>query len=249
MEPADMKYRPLIVRPRGESGREYWLIDGKIRGLARQVITAQQFAEISRRAGRKMDTPQSTRDMENVEARLRHMDELGVDVQVLYPTIFIEQVSDKPEIEVPLCRAYNRWLADIWAQGQGRLRWICVLPLLDMDAALEEIRFAKEHGACGVFTRGFEGARPLTDPYFYPLYSKIADLDMAVGVHVGNGNPWLADLVSHYNDGGSFLRFRMPVFGAFHSVIMAGVPEVASRKRLREIKFPMVRERWFVTSP
>ena len=33
MEPADQKYRPLIVRPRGEKGGEYWFVDGKIRGL------------------------------------------------------------------------------------------------------------------------------------------------------------------------------------------------------------------------
>ena len=33
IDPADQKYRPLIVRPRGESGGEYWYIDGKIRGV------------------------------------------------------------------------------------------------------------------------------------------------------------------------------------------------------------------------
>ena len=38
-------------------------------------------------------------------------------------------------VEIPISKGYNRWLADIHAQGQGRLRWICVLPLLDMSAA------------------------------------------------------------------------------------------------------------------
>src|SRR5438105_11597846 len=69
MDPADARYRPALVSPRGESGRQYWLVDGKIRGLARQVITAQQFAALSERAGRRMDTPQETREMENIEAR------------------------------------------------------------------------------------------------------------------------------------------------------------------------------------
>ncbi|MSQ28545.1 MAG: amidohydrolase [Dehalococcoidia bacterium] len=224
LEPSDMKYRPVIVRPAGESSREYWLIDGKIRGLARQVITAQQFEAISQRAGRRMDTPQATRDMENVQARLDHMDRLGVDIQVLYPTIFIEQVSDNPDIEIALCKAYNRWLADLWRQGGGRLRWICMLPFLAMDVALEELRFAKDHGACGVFMRGFEGPRPVTDPYFFPLYERMAAERLAVGVHVGNGNPWLADAVSKFNGGGSFMRFRVPVFGAFWSIIQAEVP-------------------------
>ena len=129
MEPAHQKYRPIIVRPRGEGGGEFWFIDGKIRGLVRLVLTAQQLDEISVRTGRQMHTARETREMENVQARLRHMDELGIDIQVLYPSIFIEQVTDKPEWEVPICKGYNRWLADIYKQSQGRLRWICVLPL------------------------------------------------------------------------------------------------------------------------
>ncbi|MEK7783447.1 MAG: amidohydrolase family protein, partial [Candidatus Binatota bacterium] len=164
-------------------------------------------------------------------ARLSHMDELGIDVQVLYPTIFIEQVTDRPEWEIAICKGYNRWLADIYRQGQGRLRWICVLPLLDMGASLEELKFCKRHGACGVFMRGIEGNRLITDPYFYPLYEEMSRLDLAVGVHVGNGNPYVIDLVSQYNGGGSFWKFRLPVIGAFQSVIMAGLPDLFPRLR------------------
>ncbi len=234
MEPAHQKYRPLIVRPRGEGGAEYWFIDGKIRGLVRIVMTAQDVAEVARRTGRDMATPRETREMENVPARLSHMDQLGIDVQVLYPTIFLEQISDKPDWEIAISRGYNRWLADIYRQGAGRLRWNCVLPLLDMSAALEELEFCKQHGACGVFMRGIEGQRLITDPYFYPLYEAITRLDLAVGVHVGNGNPQNLDLVSQYNGGGSFWKFRIPVIGAFHSVIMSEVPKL----------FPKLRFHW-----
>ena len=233
MERADQKYRPLIVRPRGAEGGEYWFVDGKIRGLVRIVMTAQQMADVTERTGRDMRTPKETREMENVPARLKHMDELGIDIQVLYPTIFIEQVTDKPEWEIAICKGYNRWLADIYKQGQGRLRWICVLPLLDMSASLQELTFCQQHGACGVFMRGIEGNRLITDPYFYSLY-EMTRLDLAVGVHVGNGNPYVIDLVSQYNGGGSFWKFRLPVIGAFQSVIMAGLPDL----------FPKLRFHW-----
>ena len=81
-------------------------------------MTARQLAEVSERTGRAMETPRETREMENVPARLKHMDELGIDVQVLYPTIFIEQITDKPEWEIAISKGYNRWLADIYRQGQ-----------------------------------------------------------------------------------------------------------------------------------
>jgi predicted TIM-barrel fold metal-dependent hydrolase len=231
MDAADQKYRPVIVRPRGEDGGEYWYIDGKIRGLVRVVLTAGEIADVARRTGRDMGTSQATREMEDVPARLRHMDELGIDIQVLYPTIFIEQIADKVEWEVAICRGYNRWLANIFAQGNGRLRWICVLPLLEMSAALKELRFCHGHGACGVFLRGIEGQRMITNPYFYPLYEEISRHDMAVGVHVGNGNPQVLDLVSQYNGGGSFWKFRIPVIGACHSVMMSEVPRLFPRLR------------------
>jgi uncharacterized protein len=234
MEASDQKYRPLIVRPRGEGGAEYWFIDGKIRGLLRVVMTAKEMDEVADRTGRVMKTPRETREMENVPARLRHMDELGIDVQVLYPTVFIEQITEKPDWEVAICKGYNRWLADIHRQGGGRLRWICVLPLLDMGAALEELKFCQQHGACGVFMRGIEGHRLITDPYFYPLYDGISRLDLAVGVHVGNGNPQNLDLVSQYNGGGSFWKFRIPVIGACQSIMMSEVPTL----------FPKLRFHW-----
>lgn len=225
MDPTDARYRPLIVAPNGESGRQYWLVEGKIRGFARPVITAQAFAELSKRAGRRMDTPQETREMENVEARLQHMDELGIDTQVVHPTIFIELVTNTPEAEVAICKGYNRWLADIWSRGHGRIRWSCALPLLDMEAALAELRFAKEHGACAVFLRPFEGARMLHDPYFFPLYEAASRLDVAMAVHVGNANPWYGELVSHGNAGGGFMQFRLPTIAAFHTIVMNSIPE------------------------
>jgi predicted TIM-barrel fold metal-dependent hydrolase len=234
MDATDQKYRPLIVKPRGEGGGEYWFIDGKIRGLVRIVMTAKELDEVADRTGRVMNAPRETREMENVGARLRHMDELGIDIQVLYPTMFIEQISDKPAWEIAICRGYNRWLADIYRQGQGRLRWICMLPLLDLTASLEELIFCRQHGACGVFMRGIEGQRMITDPYFYPLYDEMSRLDLAVGVHVGNGSPQNIDLVSQYNGGGSFWKFRLPVIGAFHSVIMSEVPQL----------FPKLRFHW-----
>jgi hypothetical protein len=71
------------------------------------------------------------------------MDEMGIDIQVMYPTIFIQQVTDKPEFEVPICKAYNRWMADVWKQGNGRLRWVCVLPLLSLPDSIDMLPWCK----------------------------------------------------------------------------------------------------------
>ena len=41
------------------------------------------------------------------------MDEVEVDIQVLFPTIFINQVAERADIDVAICRGFNRWMADI----------------------------------------------------------------------------------------------------------------------------------------
>lgn len=225
MDPSERPFRPMVVTLKGEDGREYWYVDGKIRGLVRQAVTAPDVHELEEKLGRKMAAPQEARQGENVGVRLQQMDELGVDIQVLWPTLFLERVADRPEVEVALCKSYNRWLADIWEQGGGRLRWVCVLPLQTMAETLDQLRFAHAHGAVAVFMRGIENELLLHDPYFFPLYEEVSALNMAVGVHAGNANPYVRELLAQRNAPGTFWAYRMSSIGAFHSLVMAGLPD------------------------
>ena len=79
---------------------------------------------------------------------------------MLHNTLFIEPVAQKPDVDAAICRSWNRWLADVWAGGQGRLRWSCVLPTLMLDEAVVQMRFAKEHGAVAVCVRPLRETGP-----------------------------------------------------------------------------------------
>jgi predicted TIM-barrel fold metal-dependent hydrolase len=232
LDPSEQQFRPIVVTPKGESGREYWYIDGKIRGLARQAVTAPDVRSLEQKLGRRMAAPQEAREGENVEVRLQHMDELGVDMQVLWPTLFLERVADRSEVEIAVSKSYNRWMAHIWQQGKGRLRWVCVLPLQTMSEALEQLHFAHDHGAVGVFMRGIENEHLLHDPYFFPLYEEVSALNMAIGVHAGNANPYVRELLAQRNSPGTFWAYRMSSIGAFHSLVMAGLPDRFPKLRM-----------------
>ena len=117
------------------------------------------------------------------------MDLMGVATQVVYPTLFLAYITDDVKLEVALCRSYNRFMAGVWEQAQGRLRWVVVPPLRSIDASIEEMNFAKEHGAVGLFFRGIERDRTLDDPYFFPVYQEAARLHMPICVHTGAGCP------------------------------------------------------------
>jgi predicted TIM-barrel fold metal-dependent hydrolase len=221
MTGADAKYKPTVVAPvEGDSGKLYWIIDGKLK---------------ARRTNIGSDTTEASREMADVEARLSHMDELGTDIQVLYPTIYTRKIADNPAADSALAKSYNRWLSEIWEQGHGRLRWIAVPPLMELSEAEVEMRFAKDHGACGIFMRGFEGERHLSDPYFSPLYDMATELDMPICIHAGSANPAVANFLGFGSDGGSFLVSKLPVMSAFHTLLLHKVPE-----RFPKLRFAFV---------
>src|SRR5262249_43480240 len=62
-----------LLSNEGTAMRDFWVIEGRAHGKDRNVGT---------------DTSQESREMLSVEARLAHMDKLGIEMQVLYPTLF-----------------------------------------------------------------------------------------------------------------------------------------------------------------
>jgi predicted TIM-barrel fold metal-dependent hydrolase len=219
MDACDAKLKPVCVEPPAEqvlasaSGdkrrHRLWLIDGRL-SLRRT------------RSDSTTGTTREVRELEDIPGRLQRMDALGVDVQVLYPTILLHAIATRPDVDVALCRSYNRWLADKTACANGRLRWVAVPPLLDVPKAIEEMRWAKEHGACGVMKRAFEHGKLASDPYYFPFYEEAARLDLAVCIHSGSGNPFVA-YASPFD--GDVRQFDKPHIGAFESLLMYGIPQ------------------------
>jgi predicted TIM-barrel fold metal-dependent hydrolase len=179
------------------------------------------------RDDKRTGTVRATRELLDVEARIRHMDELRVDVQVLYPTFFLHGFTARPEIDVALCKSYNRWIAKATEKSHGRLRWVAVLPFLDIDKAVEEMRWAKDHGACGVFKKGIEcGERAASDPYFFPVYEEASRLDLPICIHNATGSIE-SDIAE-----GSALGGDIIAISAFSALVEHGVPDMFPKLRV-----------------
>jgi len=229
MDPADRKHRPQVVTlPHPKFGtQEFWYIDGKVRRRKPASLTEQQLAAQSQRLGRNVVTSPAAREMRDVGLRLEHMDLLGIDVEVLHNTIFIERAADHAAAEVAVYRGWNRWMAELWKQGGGRLRWTCMAPTLSMSDALDEMRYSKEHGAVGVILRPVEADKLLVDPYFYPLYEEATRLDIPVVTHIANADPHTAELYSTpYETGNAFGMFMAPAVVLTHQIMMSQLPQL-----------------------
>lgn len=211
LDEEDQKYAPVLVEQgNGEASKRYWLIDGKVRD--RDSNASDLF-------------PRESRELINVAARLRHMDIMGIDIQVLYPSI-LQAYTDRPEVELAFCKSYNRWLADACSQSNGRLRFAAILPLMSMNQALPELRYARDHGACGVFIRAIEaGNRQVYDPYFFPMYEAAQELGIPICVHASFGSTTFGSLYETGKNAGAFPKFQLAVVAAFHEMVYNDVPK------------------------
>jgi predicted TIM-barrel fold metal-dependent hydrolase len=160
--------------------------------------------------------------MSDVQARIDHMKELEIDVQVLYPTLFLRPITIKAEIDYALCKGYNRWLAQINKQSPEKLRWVVCPPLLSMDKVREELKFGKDNGACGIFIRALEASKLISDPYFFPLYEMAAEFDLPICLHSGVAS---FDVHEVFRDEPGFSKFKVTGVGCFHQLLWNHIPQ------------------------
>jgi predicted TIM-barrel fold metal-dependent hydrolase len=121
--------------------------------------------------------------------RLKVMDNEGIDISLLYPSIGIywEGWVRDPALASAYTRAYNRWLVDFCNTDRGRLKPVAHISLLDPAAACEEVRRARSDGCIGVMLSPDPLARNgkmLSDPELDGFWSTLEDLDMPFAFHV-----------------------------------------------------------------
>ncbi|TAK68490.1 MAG: amidohydrolase [Actinomycetota bacterium] len=164
------------MRAFGGRSKQMWIIDDNV---------SRRHPGDGRASGFGKEYQAEAMFLTDPSVRLRDMDELGVDKQIVISTFFIGAELERPITEAALTRSWNRWMADRVADSGGRLNWLVVPGTRTMERALQEIEFGRANGAVGVMLKGVEHGMYLNDPYFYPLYAKAQELDMTIGVHLG----------------------------------------------------------------
>jgi uncharacterized protein len=229
MDPAMQPRRPIMLSVPEDTWygnrNAFWLIDGEIypkpagKGSFALVTPSAQKVQ----TGRKDSTP-ATREMTDIEARIADMDKLNTATQIVYPTLFLVYNTKDRELEVALCRAYNRFLAQACGQAAERVKWVAVLPFQSMNVALDEIRFAKQNGAVGVFFRGIEGEYTLDHPYLFPVYEEAQKHNLSICVHTGCGVKQILDMFDIARNH-TFGHTRVMPLLAFRDLVANRIPE------------------------
>lgn len=173
------------------------------------------------------------------KARLKDLDAMGVAQQVVYPTLFGEYLPQviNEEAAVSLARAYNDWVWDFAAQGEGRLYPVAVLPLQRPELAVAEVeRVASKGFGAVMFRPSFykldsaetfggmvalmmggttQGPRPVfvEDKPYRVVWEKVAELGLVACVH-----PFLGITGPDAISSGGFTERVSSGVGALHTV-------------------------------
>jgi predicted TIM-barrel fold metal-dependent hydrolase len=143
------------------------------------------------------------------DRRLAELEADGIVAEVIFPntvppfyprpSLILQPPGDSGDLERRWAglRAHNRWLADFCLRAPGRRAGIAQIMLHDVDAAVDEIRWAKAAGLSGgVLLPGAppgSSLPPLYAPDYEPIWAVCEELDMPVNHHSGSALPMLGD--------------------------------------------------------
>src|SRR4029453_3836396 len=198
LEPSDLfaNYLPAKFRDRvriEEPNQSFRFVDGeaisdadKLRPIKKQEDYGFTFAGSKSWRETFADALAAKFD---AASNVRDMDREGVDVSVLFPTLglYMWRSNLDAELSAAICRAYNSWLADYCSYDRKRLHGVALIPLQDLQPAVEELKYAKEKlGLVGIFWGPNKFCcRTLGSPDYFPVYEGAADLGVPLCIHEG----------------------------------------------------------------
>ncbi len=215
--PITVPNRPILANLNA-----FWWVDGQI------------FPKISGRGHTVFGTPPESnhaksktfsigsQSLTKVADRLQDMDHAGVDIQVIFPTVFLETLTDDVQFEAALMKSYNTWISEVCKVSQDRLKWAAIMPLRNVPAAVQELKRTREMGAVTALIFGTVGEKLLDLPEFEPFFAEAERLQFPISIHTGWSHPGLKAsgttiMAAHV------VTFTLPALLGFYGIVAGGV--------------------------
>ncbi len=165
----------VVARP---GAQEDWYRNGNPEGKSRREIFGEPVRSIDA--------------WRNPEARVKLMDEQGLDRTLMFPTLASlveERLRDDPDLIHVVIHALNEWIYETWQfDYESRIYTTPVITLPVVDKAIAELEWVVERGAKVVLIRpapvpGYRGSRSFGLPEFDPFWEKVVEADILVAMH------------------------------------------------------------------
>ena len=191
----DPEYRHLAMQlTKDDQGLEYLSVNGqKPVGLLLQGGTLGRICSIDQDLVPLL-TPGMVTYEEGIVAgavdpheRIKVLDEDGIDVAVLYPSLGLSWQAECRQADVAeaYCRAYNDWLFDFCRPYPERLIPVAMISMIEVEGAVSELARVGGLGAKGMMlSANSVNGRPYGDVYFDPFWAEAQGQGVPIGLHV-----------------------------------------------------------------
>ncbi len=155
------------------------------------------------------------------EAKLRTLDEQGVDGCLLFPTLasLLEQrMKHDVDLTHATIHAFNEWMFEDWTFNVAdRIFPTPVITLPIVEKAIEELEWCLERGARVVLIRpapvpGLRGSRSPGLPEFDPFWARVVEAGILVAMHASDSG--YTDYVNDWEGNQEMLPFKPNPFRA-----------------------------------
>jgi aminocarboxymuconate-semialdehyde decarboxylase len=138
--------------------------------------------------------------LSDIEVRLKDMDRMGIDMQVVSPAPFQYYYFAEAGFGAELARDVNEGMAHIVADHPARLLALGTVPLQDASLAVKELNYAvKKLGLKGIEINSHVNGKNLTDPSLglEKFFKRAHELNVPLFIHP-NGFSEASRLENHY---------------------------------------------------
>lgn len=122
--------------------------------------------------------------------RMELMNKDGIAAEVLNPTwgLWITRIEDAA-MRHACAEVYNDWIQEYCSQNLQRLLAIAMIPIVDVDWAVDELARVVRRGARGVMigTNPLDGAKPYRDRYYDRFWAAAQEAGLPVTLHIVTG--------------------------------------------------------------
>jgi len=148
----------------------------------------------------------------DIKARFAEMERAGLAAEVIFPDFGIPFELYNPlgqaligyrlsqEQVVGSYKAFNRWLSDWVSEAPHRFAGMALVSFDDVDAALAEIRWARDHGLKGILLGKFKAEVPVFHPTYEPIWSLLEELKMPVNIHTAVSGAFASAMLPSSDD-------------------------------------------------
>ncbi|MGI9599397.1 MAG: amidohydrolase family protein [Acidimicrobiales bacterium] len=134
-----------------------------------------------------------------ISQRLAEMDELGVDMQLVTPTVGFYQYDNALETTKRIHRECNDEIAELVEAHPTRFAGLAMVPMQDPASAIAEMERAMTTMAMkGVVISDHVGDRTYDQPEFLPFFRAAEELGAILFFHQGGGDTCVSDRISRF---------------------------------------------------